>query len=111
MVFVQINRMKTIKILVVLALVVGAVVYFMQPKNKAAVEKVSADVATDARAASKVATNVAGDIKEGMKKVEDVATNVAAKTKQMATNVINKAADLTTNVVDQAKQVFEGGSH
>ena len=103
--------MKMIKILVVLALVVGAVVFFMQPKHRAQVEKVADDAAADAHAVGRDATNVAGDVKDGMKKVEDVATNIAAKTKQVATNVLDKAADFTTNVVDQAKHVLEGGPH
>jgi uncharacterized protein HemX len=107
--------MKIIKLLVVAALVAAAVIYFMQPKNKAKVEKAADETKTAAEstasAMSKVATNVVGDLKEGVAKAGDVATNVAAKTKRVTTNVISHAADITTNVVDHAKQMFEGATH
>lgn len=118
--------MRLIKILVVLALVAGAVFFIVQHKNKADADRIAAEakaaaestkttvsdaVAAGTQAVNKVVTNVASDFKEGMQKAEDMATNIAGKTKQVTTNVISKAADITTNIVDQAKQTFQGLAH
>lgn len=68
-------------------------------------------VAASTAAADDFATNVATVTKEGMRKANELATNVAAKAKTMTTNVVSTVAKATTNVVDQAKQQFKGITH
>jgi hypothetical protein len=119
------QRMKMLKLMLVLLLLAAAVVggFVLGQKKGVDTDKIKAEskaaaaeakdavenaVKKGSQVAGEVATDVVAVTKEGVQKSGEIATNVAAKAKVAASNAINTLADVTTNVVDQARQKLNG---